>query len=339
MRKDKIRIIVFALCIIALVSYGTAFAQSIPARNHMKVGRGHLEAGRLEQAEQELLEALKLDPTYSDAQYLLGLTYMTMKKLDSAQKCFEKVIQQEPKFETARLYLATVHLEKKNLRPAREELEFLIRNNPNNTQAYYGLGVVSYMEKDLAQAAKMWEKSINLDSNYAPAYYNLALVQYLLDKPDAARKLLDRAIKLRPQNLLYRFSASWISYLEGKKEGTPAEFEKLKNSGGNSPISFVCEGILDLEREDIDLAFECAGKAKQLDPGFQPSYVLAALCQEKTEDLEGALASYEEVLKLDPNETKIAAKIEKIKAILLLEEEEKKKRSNYPYHEENRTIW
>jgi superkiller protein 3 len=337
--RDSLPLFILITITFCLFTPVAAYSQSIPARNHVKVGKSHLEAGRYEQAEKEFLEALKIEGTLSDAQFLLGLTYLCMKRLDDAQSCFEKVIRQEPKFEVAHYYLAQVYLEKKDLKKAREELEYVVKNDPKLMQPYYGLGVICYLEGDLPKSLEWWQKSINLDRNYAPAYYNMALVQHLLKKPDEARLLLDKAIKLKPQNTLYQFSASWIEYLEGKKENALTGFDTLKNTCGDSAIGLVSEGIQEYEKENIDKAIECATKAREKDPQFQYSFILTGMCMEHEENLEEALKSYEEVLTMDPNEARIRENVEKIKAFLQKEEEEKKARSNYPYHEENRTLW
>jgi tetratricopeptide (TPR) repeat protein len=328
----------FLVALFVINSYGLAFAQSVAAKNHFKVGQSHLQNGRLEEAEKEFKEALKIEGKYSDAIYLLAITHLSMKKFDDAQKELEVVVALEPRFETARLYLATVFLEKKEYEKAKEQLEYVIRVNAGIAQAHYGLGVVYYVQGDLRKSSECWERAIELDKKFAPAHYNLGLALYMKGRPEEARKLLEKAISLKPQNDLYRFSLAWIDYLtDNKKEAMPL-FEYVRDAGSGTPIGLVSDGIIKYEAGDIDGAIECAVKAREKEPQFQNSFFLIGMCQEKREEWEEAISSYEEIIKLDANEVTMKERIERMKKMISTEEEQKKNRYCYPAHEEPKKL-
>jgi superkiller protein 3 len=329
--------VLFCVCLIAILfisSSSLAFAQSVSAKNHFKVGQSHLQNGRLEEAEKEFKEALKIEGKYSDALYLLAITHLSMKKFDDAEKEFVEVIGLEPRFETARLYLATVYLEKKEYDKAKDQLEYVMRVNAGIAQAHYGLGVVYYLQGDLKKSSEYWEKAIELDKKYAPAYYNLGLALYLKGRPDEARKSLEKAISLKPQSSLYNFSLAWIDYLTDRKKEALPLFDGLKATGAGTALGLVSEGILKYEAGDIDGALECAQKAREKDPEFQNSYFLIGMCQEKREEWEEAIPSYEQIMKLDPNEVTMKERVERLAKMIRDEAEKMKNRYTCPAHEE-----
>lgn len=324
MRRNSLFFIVFILLFFLISNVTVSFAQSVVAKNHFKVGKSHLQAGRYEEAEKEFKEALKIEARYIDAQYLLGLTYFSQKKFDDAKKAIEEVIRQDGRFELARLYMAQIFLETNEPGKAKDQLQYVFKNDPKNVQACYGLGVVFYIEGDLQKAIDSWKKSIDLEKTYAPAYYNLGLALYLQNKTDDAKRMIEKAISFKPLNTLYQFSLAWIDYEKGDKKKALGKFETLKAIGGESPISLVSAGILDYDADNIDKALEYAIKAKDMDKQFQKAYELMAICYEKKQNWNDARNAYEEILKLDKNESDIRKRLESVNEKIKCQETEKK---------------
>lgn len=312
-------------------------AQSVIAKNRCKVGKNLLANGRYAEAERELKEALKLDPHYGDAHYLLALTYLSLKKLDDAEKELMEVIRIEPRFETTRLYLANIYLQKKEYKKAKDQLEFVISQNPKIAQAYYGLGVVLYYEGDISKSITQWRKAVEIDKNFVPAYYNLGLALILSGNTEDGRAFVEKAMKMKPQNPLYGFTVAWLDYDSGKKKDAISRFEGFAEGCKDSAIGFVSEGICAYEKGEYEKALECADKAVEKDLELQKAYELSGMSCEALKSWDKALKRYQEVLALDPNERDIKKKIENVKEKMKAEEAEKAVRSIYPYHEKPNT--
>lgn len=318
-----------------LLCFSEASAQSVIARNRCKVGKNLLANGRFAEAERELKEALKLDPQYGDAHYLLGLTYLSMKRLDEAEKELLEVIRIEPRFETTRLYLANIYLQKKENRKAKDQLEFVISQNPRIAQAYYGLGVVSYYEGDISKSITQWRKAVEIDKNYVSAYYNLGLALFMTGNTEDGRVFVEKAMKMKPQNPLYGFTLAWLDYDSGKKKDAISRFEGYAEGCKGTAIGSVSEGICAFEKGEYQKALECADNAVEKDPDLQKAYQLSAMSCEALKSWDRALKRYQEILALDPNEREIKKKIEDVKEKIKAEEAEKAERCSYPYHEKH----
>ncbi len=309
-------------------------AQSVIAKNRCKVGKNLLANGRYAEAERELKEALKLEPKYGDAHYLLALTYLSMKKNDEAEKEFQEVIRIEPRFEVPRLYLATIFLQKKDYRKAKDQLEFVISQDPKIAQAHYGLGVVYYYEGDISKSIALWRKAVEIDKNFVPAYYNLGLALFLSGNTEDGRAFVEKAMKMKPQNPLYGFTIAWLDYDSGKKKDAISRFEGYAEGCKGTAIGLVSEGICAYEKGEYEKALESAEKAIEKDSELQKAFELSGMSSEALKNWDMALKRYQEVLALDPNERDIKKKIETVKEKMKAVEADKAERSSYPHHEQ-----
>ena len=90
----------------------------------------------LANAQEILIEAVKLAPTDAKLLFNLGLTYAKGGKLDLGRETLEKVIFLKSNYREARLALSLIYAKKGNKQEAKNQLEFILKNlNPNDTVA------------------------------------------------------------------------------------------------------------------------------------------------------------------------------------------------------------
>ena len=90
------------------------------------LAEGHADAGRHGEALRLCGEALKKDPTYADAHFLMGLIYRAMGETDRASEEFRRVLLLRPDV-LARMYLGDIYREGGLLSPAAREYEMALR--------------------------------------------------------------------------------------------------------------------------------------------------------------------------------------------------------------------
>ncbi len=130
----------------------------------------------------------------------------------------------------------------------------------------------------LNEAKGFFEQAIAQKSDLAIGHYNLAVIQSRLKDSDAAIRSTSQAIRLAPTNLSFRYNLGLL-YQERNAEGDRAEAEKLYKQ------------VLDANDRLIDVRLSLG------------------LLYEAQNKRDAAMAEYEKILALIPNDEKAAANV------------------------------
>lgn len=156
--------------------------------------------------------ALKIEPTDSDIQYNLGLTYMELNEFKIAKVHLEKAINLNPQNQKAINLLSFVNqklvtsivneayskFEKEQYIPAFQILENGIKEYPKNAQLYYYRALVfGKMNRNAAQIIDL-QKSIELDPSYYMSYYQLGLAYEKIKDERSALVAYERFLSIEP---------------------------------------------------------------------------------------------------------------------------------------------
>lgn len=139
----------------------TSFAINDTAKSHYDAGYKLIDEKKLDEAEKEMLEAIKIEPDFADAHQELGYIYSQKGVLDKATVECRKSVELDPKDPMAWRTLGSVYFAR-------------------------GLRILSI---------KAMEKAIEIAPNFADAYYDLAYIYYHIGEETAFNKeILDNAI-------------------------------------------------------------------------------------------------------------------------------------------------
>ncbi len=171
--------------------------------------------GRSDDAESDLEEALRSEPSLAEAEQSLGFLLLKKQNLDDAEKHFQSAAQLDPK----------------------DALNF------------YGLGLVANAKGDdataTARAVDAFEKAAALNPNFAPTWHNLALIYSQRD--ETLKKALadaQRAATLVPGNSGYQSQVAALQDQmnhpeEARKTVARAEEPASNRASANKPAGIV----------------------------------------------------------------------------------------------------
>ena len=122
---------------------------------HLYRGSELLQDNCVEQAKEELEQALKLQPRDSEGQGLLGIVYFRLGMYPRAIEIYEELIRAWPNEITPKVNLSLCYLKTGQQHQARDVLEDVIRREPHHVRAwgYYGLALERLGDYAKAQAA------------------------------------------------------------------------------------------------------------------------------------------------------------------------------------------
>lgn len=138
---------------------------------HFKLAAGHFEAGNLDLATRELINALEIDENHAESHYLYGFIMFGRKRYDEAVDQFKRALKSRPQFFAARNHLGVAYLELGRFNEAIATLEPLLKEPTYTMQylVYNNLGLACSKKGDVAQAEKHYKMSVFLNPNFAMA--------------------------------------------------------------------------------------------------------------------------------------------------------------------------
>jgi tetratricopeptide (TPR) repeat protein len=137
---------------------------------------------RLEEATEQLLAQLELQPNNPASERDLGHLYLEQGRIDKAAVHLARVVELRPDVAPARLELARVQRMQGKSREAAEQLAVAVRLQPRSAEGQYQLGLALQGQGDLAEAVRSLRAAVELDPNRVR--YRCALACALQEQGD-----------------------------------------------------------------------------------------------------------------------------------------------------------
>ncbi len=235
--------------------------------NLAKIALGLRSRGRDDEAKTIYLKAIELDPTYTLAQYNLGVLMLDHKEWAQAAERFRTVLQYEPEHEQAWFNLGRSAFRLKDYEAAATHYQkAMALRGGDYPEALLNLGLVHSARNDYASAVAAYQRAIELQPGYASAWYNLGLAQRRRDDMPAAIQAFLSAINSRPD-----YPQAWY----------------------NLGLSYAAIG-------DNEQAIQAYEKAIELRPGYRSAQLNLAVRWSREGNDERAVAIYRDVLERHP---------------------------------------
>ncbi len=197
------------------------------ARGHNNLGLAYYKKGRVEEAIQEYLTAIKLKPDYLEAHQNLGGTYAKQGRLDEAIQEYLTALKLQPNYPGAHNNLGLAYYNQGRPEEAIKEFTAALRLNPDFAEAHYNIGLVYYSQGRLDEAIQEYTTALKLKPDYLEAHQNLAGVYYHQGRMDEAIQELMTALRLNPNLPDTHYNLGNIYKAKGLKDVAKREFETV----------------------------------------------------------------------------------------------------------------
>jgi len=156
----------------------------INTRLAMNKGVNYFKSKEYDKAVEAFKEAIRIDPTYADAQLDLGLTYMELYEpgsevakdleyADGAIQAFKKYIQLAPENEKGQEYLVNICNLSKRMQDAIDFFKVDYDKNPQDLKKVKMMGALYRMAGDMDNAIAFSEKAAELEPTNPEAWYTI----------------------------------------------------------------------------------------------------------------------------------------------------------------------
>lgn len=235
------RTVVFALCSVAALLLAGGCTIEARKAKHTRNAEEYLADGKLDRAEIELLNVLKLDPKAKEPVGKLGAVYFEQGQLGRALPYLARAITLDAHDLASRAKLASLLLSVGNRSQAEIEAEKLLEQDPVNPEAlvilaecasspdemkkvmdrldaggaamatsaaaWVAKGIILARQGSVVEARSALKRSTELNGNFAPAYAALAALDQAANLPAEAEAALAKAASIAgprsPRTLQY----------------------------------------------------------------------------------------------------------------------------------------
>ena len=174
------------------------------AKKNFLDGIDYLEKGSFQEAEDRLLESLRLVPNRASTLTNLAATQIKLKKFTDAKIAALKATKLDEKNYEAFLNLGIAENSMHNPIIAIEHFNSAILLHPERADGWLNIGASLNELERYDEALASYEKAIKLNPQYCEAWYNQGLTFNDLQRYDEALASYEKAIKLNP-----RYCEAW----------------------------------------------------------------------------------------------------------------------------------
>lgn len=260
--SERMRIDRRLLAVLLSVAAATSIpAQSADLRATMERGAAAMRAGRLEDAENDFREAVRLAPTVADAQLDFGLILAREGKIDEAIAALKQSLKLNPQMPSAHQFLGILLYNQHRVAESRQELLAELELDPKNVETLTFLANVELGEGHSVEAAE-W-----LDRAYTLAPANMDVLELRGKAHDQiAHDSYARMAQLEPNNWhVHRVQAQIYAEQDRHREAI-AEYEAAVKLETHNPDLYENLGDEYRNVSQLDLALAAYRKELALAP-------------------------------------------------------------------------
>ena len=177
---------------------------------HNAFGEDLLKRGHIDEAIAHFQTALRIRPSFLDAESNLGVALLQEGKADAAISEFQKVLARNPKFAKGHFDMGAALLQKQEPQEAIPQFRKAIELQSDYAEAHNNLAIALFQTGRTDEAITHWENSLAIDDSNAEAHNNLAVAFMHKGRLPEAIAHWQRTLQLQPERVGAQLSLAWV---------------------------------------------------------------------------------------------------------------------------------
>jgi tetratricopeptide (TPR) repeat protein len=267
---------------------------------HINLGVAYLNRNRLEEADRELQEAIRIHPGAAEAHEALAAVRGKEGRPEEALELYRAALRLDPGSSTTHRELASLLLSLGDSAQALVHFREASALAPADGDALVDLAVALSREGRQEEARKKIEEASRLSVDQARLDHNWGVVLMERGELDEAQKRFERAIALRPDYALAHFSAGQLFMARGDPSRAVESFREAARLEPDNEESLFQLGLALAHANRLDEAYAELEKARVRSPDRAAIPYTLGLVFARLGDLDRAEGYFRDALKLDP---------------------------------------
>ncbi len=241
---------------------------------HRNMASALLQQQKLSEAKQEYLEAIRLDPNDSEAEFnyalLLSHYEVTSEKLEEAASRFRNCITRQPNFVEAHFCYGNCMYGLNRMEEAATAYQRALQLNPNHARAANNLASIFSNQGKHVEAVALYQRAIKADSNYLEAAQNLAEALIRTGNYADSIQVWRAIVTAAPSQLQATFRLSWIlatapdASVRRPFEARDIALKAIETTGGKHAVFYDSLAAAYSHLDNFEDAKEAIRKAAEL---------------------------------------------------------------------------
>lgn len=236
------------------------------------------EAGRPDEAEKALRDAVGFRSDSIEALDELGRVLVRQKKHEDALQVFEQIITADPANFQAWSSRASACAKLQRWKEAVAAYREAIRINPESFSCYYNMAIALEESSEHEAATEAYKTAIRLNPDFTDAYNNLGIALSSLGRREEALEVYTEAIRRKPAEFSLYFNMGMCLFEEGKYTQAAAAYRNALDIKPDELEIYYYLGAALTELRNYNDAIEAYKSALEIKPSDGELYYhLAAI--------------------------------------------------------------
>ena len=274
-------------------------------------GMANLQLGKMDEAEKDLQEVVRLTPASATAKINLARFYVAGRDLAKALELYEGALQTDEKNFDALSGMVSVLNRQGETGRAKTKIDEVFKKVGGDKKvvpALYYLKADTFVAENNPNAAEAeLKKAIAVDENYLPAYSAYASILITRNQTDAALQQYQKVIEKKPSAAVYTLIGMLF---DAKQNFGEAEknYRKALEVNPGTPIAAnnLAWLIADQNRGNLDEALKLAQDTVDSHKGIAGYYDTLGLVNYKKGFYAQAVESFKQAVRLDEQDARAA---------------------------------
>ena len=188
------------------------------AKNKFNEGNNSYKRRDLEGALAAYMEVLKIDESFYQAHYQIGVIQAKMGDRTTAINHYQKALDIAPDFYKGYYAMALSQKANSDMQGALSSLESAIKIHPGYDKAYGAMGDIYIEDKNYEKAIVILNTSIQVNPQYTKGYLSLGIAYSDQEKYDLAQPPLEMATSLDPKSYMGWYRLAVVYNAQGDCE-------------------------------------------------------------------------------------------------------------------------
>lgn len=265
-------------------------------RGYNNRGFAQMESGHLQDAMQDFVKSVALNPKYPEAHLNIGIVNFRQKRLDEALQSYDAAIALKPEYGEAYLNRGVALLQMGRYPAARDDFERAIQLSPRNADAYLNRGIAYLRLGKTGEAINDLDEAIHINPGLISAYMNRGIIAAMQGHADAALGDMDKAVRIDGKNADAYFNRGIVHGAMGHHQKAVQDYTTAIELNPDHADAYVNRGSLYMLSKRIPEAIKEFDRALQINPNQENGYLNRANAYASQLRYQDAMNDYDKVI-------------------------------------------